>query len=257
MNHYFFSIIIPTLNEEKNLPVLLSSIERQNYKNFEIIICDSLSKDKTKEAALRFKKKLNLNFYQKRFLRVSQARNYGASKAKGNFLIFFDADVEIAEDFLSQINKKINQYQLDILTVWNRAKKGLKGKIIFGIMNILMSLSTKFKPAANGPCIIVKKDKFFEVGGFDEDIVFGEDFDLTQRVVKTGAKFMVFKKPILYVSPRRFEKEGIILSLSKSIKAILYQQFFGPIKKPIFEYQMGGDYYKNSKAKKSKCKMTI
>lgn len=110
-------------------------------------------------------------------------------------------------------------------------------------MNIAMSLSVKFKPTANGPCIIIKKEKFFKVNGFDEDIVFGEDFDLTQRVVKTGAKFMVFKKPILYVSTRRFEKEGLILSLYKSIKAILYQQFFGPIKKPIFEYKMGGDYY--------------
>lgn len=249
MNNHFFSIIIPTLNEEESLPGLLSSIEKQNYKNFEIIICDSLSKDKTKKIALNFAKTTTLNFYQKKFLRVSQARNYGAQKAKGDFLIFFDADVEIEEGFLSQINKKINQHRLDMLTVWNRAKKGLRGKFIFGLMNVAMSLSTKFKPAANGPCIIVKKDKFFEVGGFDEDIVFGEDFDLTQRIAKTGARFMVFKKPILYVSPRRFEKEGIILSLYKSIKAILYQQFFGPIKKPIFEYQMGGDYYEKTKSK--------
>ena len=244
MKYHFFSIIIPTLNEEENLPIILTSIKNQNYKKFEVIICDSFSKDETKKIAFSFSKKLNLNFYQKQFINVSQARNYGAKKAKGDFLVFFDADVQIEKNFLSEINEKINHYQLDILTVWNRAKKGLKGKLIFTLMNIIMSLSAKIKPAANGPCMIIKKSKFFEVKGFNESIVFGEDFELTQRIVKTGGKFMVFRKPILYVSTRRFEKEGIILSLYKSIKAIIYQLFFGPIKKPIFEYQMGGDYYK-------------
>lgn len=254
MKNIFFSIIIPTLNEEVNLPIILSSIEKQNYKNFEVIICDSLSKDKTKEVALMYSKKLDLIFYQKKFFNVSQARNFGASKAKGDYLVFFDADVEIEKTFLTEINKKINRFHLDMLTVWNRAKKDIRGKIIFGLMNLAMSLSVKVKPAANGPCMIIKKSKFLEVEGFDTKIVFGEDFDLTQRIIKKGGKFMVFKKPLLYVSTRRFEKEGLILSLYKSIKAILHQQFFGPIKQPIFEYQMGGQYYQNSKGKDNNAK---
>jgi predicted glycosyltransferase involved in capsule biosynthesis len=121
-------------------------------------------------------------------------------------------------------------------------------------MNLAMSLSVNFKPAMNGPCMIIKKENFLKVKGFDEKIVFGEDFDITQRLVKNGGKLVVFREPVLYVSTRRFDKEGIIKSLFKSIKAILYQQFFGPIKKPIFYYEMGGQYYKNSKFKNQNAK---
>ncbi|MCX7955958.1 MAG: glycosyltransferase [Patescibacteria group bacterium] len=248
MKKIFFSIVIPTLNEEKNLSILLSSIKNQNYKNYQVIIVDSFSKDKTKEIALNFKKQIPLLFLQRKNKNVAQARNFGAKNAKKDFLIFFDADVEIGEkNFLEEINKKIQKYNLDALTVWNRAKKGIKGKIIFFLMNLAMSLFEKIKPSANGPCIIIKKTFFDKVKGFDEQIIFGEDFELIQRLVKNKAKFKVFSYPILYVSTRRFEKEGIIKSLYKSIKAILYQLFFGPIKKPIFDYQMGGEYYKNIK----------
>ena len=248
MINFTLSIIIPTLNEEKNLPFLLESIVKQTYKNFEVIVVDSFSTDKTKLVVESFKEKLpNLKFFQKKLKNVSQARNFGASLSKNEFLIFFDADVKIENFFLEEINKKINQYNLDALTVWNRTEKGWKNKLIFLLLNLSMSLFQKIKPAANGPCIIVKKIVFNKVNGFDEKIVFGEDFDLIQRLTKVKAKFAVFSKPILYVSARRFEKEGIIKSLYKSIKAILYQLFFGPIKKPIFDYKMGGHYYENKK----------
>ena len=246
MKNFAFSIIIPTLNEEESLPVLLQTIATQSYKNFEVIIADCFSKDKTRLVALSFKDRIGkLIVIQKKFKNVSQARNYGASLAKNEFLIFFDADIKIEKKFLEEINKKANLYNLDALTVWNRAEKGIKGKFIFTLMNISMTLFQKIKPAANGPCIIVKKRLFKKAGGFDEEITFGEDFDLIQRLVRNGAKFGVFSKPILYVSTRRFEKEGLILSLYKSLKAIYHQLFLGPIKKPIFEYKMGGDYYKS------------
>lgn len=241
----FFSIIIPTLNEQDNLPILLNSIKNQNYNDYEVIIADSLSQDQTKKIALSFKKKIgHFRFFKNKFKSVGAARNFGAQMARGQFLIFFDADVEIEKEFLKRINEKINQYHLDVLTVWNRAKKGWRGKIIFSLLNFSMTLFQKIKPSANGPCIIVKKTLFEKVKGFDETIIFGEDFDLIQRLWKIGAKFKVFSQPILYVSTRRFEKEGLLLSLYKSIKAILYQLFFGPIKKPIFQYQMGGKYYR-------------
>ncbi len=110
-----------------------------------------------------------------------------------------------------------------------------------------MTLFQKIKPAANGPCIVIRKSLFKKIGGFDETIVFGEDFDLIQKAHKLKAKFAVFLTPVLYVSTRRFEKEGLFLSLYKSLKAVFHQLFLGPIKKPIFEYEMGGQYYKQEK----------
>lgn len=244
----FFSIIIPTLNEEINLPILLNSIVKQTNKDFEVIICDSGSKDKTKLNSQSFYEQLpSVKFVDGTFKNVSMARNHGASLAVGEFLIFFDADVEIGNDFIEKIKSHINQDHLDMLTVWNRDKSSSAvGKLILGLLNWNMMVFQKIKPSANGPCMIMKKEVFNRIKGFDETIIFGEDFDLFQRAHKQKAKFAVFPTPILYVSTRRFQKEGLFFSLYKSIKAILYQLIIGPIRKPIFDYEMGGQYYKKN-----------
>ena len=62
-----------------------------------------------------------------------------------------------------------------------------------------------------------------------------------------NAKFKVFPEPILYVSARRFEQEGIPTTVYKTIKSLLHQLFIGPIRKPIFEYKMGGHVFKETK----------
>ena len=251
MSNIFFSIIIPSLNEEINLPILLKSIAEQTFKDFEVVVVDSGSTYNTKEKVAIFKNTLtNFHFIEHKCRNVSVARNYGASKASGKYLIFLDADVEIEQQFLYKIKEKIDLYKLDDLTVWNRPKDaGFTGKFILALMNYNMSLFQNIKPAANGPCIIIRNDLFARVGGFDESIVFGEDFYLIQKAHQLKAKFAVFTEPYLYVSARRFEKEGLIFSLYKSIKAIFYQLFFGPIRKPLFKYEMGGQYYDDKNTK--------
>jgi glycosyltransferase involved in cell wall biosynthesis len=246
----FFTIVIPSLNEEINLPVLLKSIHNQPYKEYEVIIVDCFSKDSTKERVEKLIKKApQFKFIQKKTKNVSQARNLGASLAKGEFLIFFDADVKIGEpEFLVKIKKHIEEYNLDMLTVWNRPKtKNIVGRLTLMVMNLGMSLMQKLKPAANGPCIIIEKKLFNKLKGFDDTIVFGEDFEITQRAWKINAKFKVFPEPILYVSARRFEQEGIPTTVYKTIKSLLHQLFIGPIRKPIFEYKMGGQAFKETK----------
>lgn len=245
INKPFFSIIIPTLNEEKNLPPLLKCLENQTTHDFEVIVSDSVSTDNTQVQALSFEDSFPLNFYQLKTKNVSQARNNGASQARGDFLIFFDADVLIEDNFLSGVRERLVKYKLDSLTVWNRAKEPqLTGKIIMLLLNLSLSTFQKIKPGANGPCIIMRKTLFEKIHGFDDSIVFGEDFDLIQRATKFDMRFAVFQKPLLYVSTRRFAKEGFFTSLGKSFRAIFYQLFYGPIRKPIFDYEMGGQYYK-------------
>ncbi len=243
----YFSIIIPSLNEETNLPILLQSLAKQTYRDFEVIVSDCLSKDNTKAHSEKVAVNIpNFIFLSHKSKNVSAARNFGASKATGEFLIFFDADVQASPDYLEGIKKHIDESNLDFLTVWNRPTKesSFTGKLILFLLNIGMSLIQKIKPAANGPCMILKKSLFEKIKGFDDRIVFGEDYDLSRKAAMQKTRYAVFQKPYLYVSTRRFEKEGFFFSLYKSIKALIYQLFNGPITKPLFEYKMGGHYFK-------------
>jgi len=240
------SIIIPTLNEESHIPLLLTSLSTQTERSFEVIISDAHSTDETRNIASSFREKLpSLTVVEHNAKTVGSARNKGAEQATGTYLLFLDADVQIENIFLQSILDISKDKQKDMLTVWNHpSKPSFKGSVVFLLLNLTMAIFQHIKPAANGGCIYIAKLYFDKVKGFDPDIIFGEDFDLVQRAWKAGARFAVYKEPKLLVSPRRFEKEGLIKSFYKSLKAIVYQLFLGPIKKPIFSYEMGGQYYK-------------
>src|SRR3989338_8659745 len=90
----FFSVIIHTLNEEKYLPNLLNSLKKQTYKDFEIIILDANSQDKTTEIAQLYKTKFPvLKILKKKKSTLPHHRNIAASKTKGRYLVFLEADV--------------------------------------------------------------------------------------------------------------------------------------------------------------------
>ncbi len=110
MIKHFFSIVIPSRNEEINLPILLEAIRNQTEKDFGVIVVDSDSKDKTQKRCEQFKNKINnYQFITYKSKNVSEARNYGASVSNGEYLVFFDADVVPEKDFFQQIQKLIQK----------------------------------------------------------------------------------------------------------------------------------------------------
>src|SRR3989338_341684 len=113
------SIIIPTLNEEKYLAKLLDSIKNQGFKDYEIIVADNNSKDKTRQTAKK---------YGCRVVDGGKppiARNNGAKAAKGNLLFFIDADCIIGNDFFKESLYEIKRKSLDVAgcCVWPLGKK--------------------------------------------------------------------------------------------------------------------------------------
>ncbi|MBU0615524.1 MAG: glycosyltransferase, partial [Nanoarchaeota archaeon] len=102
------SIIIPTLNEEKHLPRLLDSITRQRFKDYEIIVADNNSKDKTRDIAKKFGAKVVPGGLP------AKARNLGAKAAKGNILLFLDSDVILSK---GSLNKAVTEFTQRNLTV--------------------------------------------------------------------------------------------------------------------------------------------
>ena len=111
-----FSVVIPTLNEEKYISGILDCLVSQSHKEFEVIVVDSPKTiDKTFEVASSFKKKLNLKVVVALKGGVSFQRNYGAKIAKNDYILFFDADTLIEPVFINKIdNITIGEMLLDI-----------------------------------------------------------------------------------------------------------------------------------------------
>lgn len=102
------SIIIPTYNEEKVLPQCIESLGFQTFTDFEIIVVDDGSTDRTLEVLSELKiKNLKLKIEHAAHLGAGAARNLGAGKAKGEILVFVDADMTFDESFLEKLVEPI------------------------------------------------------------------------------------------------------------------------------------------------------
>ena len=87
------SVVVPIYNSENSLDVCLESIVRQNYKNFEIILIDDGSTDKSQEICRQYQKEYqNVYYYYQLNSGVSVARNVGIDKATGDLIYFMDSD---------------------------------------------------------------------------------------------------------------------------------------------------------------------
>ena len=237
-----FSVLTPTLNEEKYIGILLSSLVNQTYKNFEVIIVDSQSQDKTKEVVLKFSNKLDLKFIEAPKKGVSHQRNYAASLAKNEHLVFFDADVAPEPTFLEKIAQYISENHPDVLTSWNvPISDKLIDEFIYWLHNWLMlEAIKKTAPGAVGTFIYVRKKAFGSVGGFQEDLTFAEDFDLVKRLHDKGFKYSLLRDPKIRVSVRRFEKEGRLNIIWKNIRAAYLYSLNGANEcKDRFKHEVG------------------
>ena len=241
----FFSVIIPTLNEERFLPRLLKNLAQQKSKNFEVVVVDGGSHDKTVERASEFIKKLELAVFKVKKRNVSYQRNQGASKAKGRYLIFIDADCQINTIFTKKLESFIKSNKgLIFLPYVDPEESSPEMKSIYQFLNFLIdfSQSTK-KPFASVGCMIVERKLFDQLGGYNEKVFIGEDHLILKSAQKWGVKAKFIPTVKIKFSFRRIKKEGKLKSSYKLVKGIYYNIFKGDIKEKIFEYEMGGHHY--------------
>lgn len=226
------SIIIPTYNEEKYLPRLLKSIKKQGYKNYEIIVADNNSKDKTREIAKR---------YDCKIVRGGSppiARNNGARAAEGGILLFLDADCELDGGFLERSVDQFKKRKLDLATCYFKVKGNrLVDKILLFFGNVILSTTQVIDPHAPGSTIFVTMPIFKQLHGFREDLMQAEDHNFVKRGGKIG-KFRILTISNQF-NTRRFEKEGRISVLIRYLKSELYRKIKGDITTNIFKYEYG------------------
>ena len=243
-----FSVIIPTLNEEQNLPQLLASLAKQTEKNFEIIVSDGKSEDKTREKALEFQKEIDLRFVESPKRKLTAQRNFGAKQAEGEYLIFLDADYLASEDFLKALTQSIENSNADVvLPTTVPVTKSIFWRIYYSAANkSLPLLPILGKPFAVGSPICVSKEVFDKLGGYDDAIYIYEDQYLLQQLFKSGAK-LAFSRAKLHFSTRREQRDGKFKFIYDNLVSTLHLIFKGPIKTEIFKYEMGGQEFKSSK----------
>jgi glycosyltransferase involved in cell wall biosynthesis len=166
------SIIIPTKNSESHIEALLKSIKQQSYKKIEIIVVDNNSADKTKHIAKKYTK----NVFNKGPERSAQ-RNFGASKAKGEYLLFIDSDMILTKSVVKECVEVAQNTEAKGIVIpeksigegfWARCK-ALERSFYLGIDWL------------EAPRFF-SKQLFLLFRGYDEKQTGTEDYDLPQRI---------------------------------------------------------------------------
>lgn len=228
-NNPLVSIVVTTKNEEKNIQNCLESIKKQIYPKLEIIVVDNNSQDKTREIAKKYTKNV-FNVGPER----SAQRNYGAGKAKGEFLLFLDADMVLSKNVINELVK---------LSMSKKGEGRFGGIIIpeesfgIGFWAQVKKLERSFYINNNDieAARFYRKDVFDKLGGFDLSITGPEDWDMSQRVRE--------KYGLLRINSFIHHNEGN-LSLRKSVyKKYYYSKKFSSYVKKMenkkyFAHQM-------------------
>lgn len=237
------SIIIPTLNEEKYLPLLLESIAKQDFKDYEIIVADAGSEDKTVKIAKKYGCRIIPGGLP------AKGRNNAAKTAKGNLLLFLDADAVLPDNFFQKALKEFNEKKLDFAAFGLLPHQGKQIKYFafnFFYNCYIFALEKILPHASQG--ILVKKKLFEKLKGYDETIKLAEDHDLARRAKKI-ARYGIIKSTKIFVSDRRFKKEGWVRSGLKYLLCELHMILIGPVRSDIFKYKFNHYSEKNVRNK--------
>ena len=236
------SVIIPTLNEEKYLPKLLESLKTQSFQDFEIIVSDAGSHDRTRAIAEEY----GALVVQGGMPGI--ARNAGAKNASGDFLYFIDADVILPNNFLEHAYKEMWDRYIDLATCEFKPLSDRRlDRVINRLIYSIIRLERNFKPEAFGFCILVTRRLFERVIGFDESVVLAEDCDFVKRAFMFRP-LEILKSTHVRVSVRRYIKEGRMGFLFKGFRISMHRIFMGEIRSAAIPYEFG-DYDKKSEKK--------
>ena len=200
------SIIIPTINEANNLPLLLSDLS-SIQKEGEIIIVDCGSEDKTIDIANIYGAKVCISKEKNRGLQL----DLGAKNSKGEWLIFLHADTRLNHDWFIKINSFLKGNKNSIY--YFKFKINNK-KIIYRVLEILVNLRSKyFKLPYGDQGLIMHRNIYFKNNGFRK-IPLMEDVDFLRRF--NNKKDLKQLNSPIFISSRKWERTNICLQALKN-----------------------------------------
>jgi len=245
-----YSIIIPTLNEEKFLPKLLTSLAAQTRRDFEVIVVDGTSEDNTRAIAESFKVVLpRLTILSVSPPNVGKQRNAGADIAKGPWFIFLDADSVLLPYTLERVDAFIRDKNPSLFTTWFRSDtENPSDALVTLLTDMFIEASLVLRrPVTQGTFMAVTKKAFLSVRGFDERHMFGEDYDLTKRLVKKGNKLHILRETLYVYSLRRLRYQKTLKTLQSYARSVFSVLLTNKTPRTMPGYIMGGAPYNGKK----------
>lgn len=245
MQRPLFSVIIPTLNEEQFLPHLLESLSVQINTNFEVIVVDGKSKDKTMDAAARYRGKIpNMTIIESQ-RGLPLQRNNGARHAAGDWFLFSDADNILLPYTIERMASYVSAAKPALFTCWCRPDSEKPNDALIALLaNVIIEGSILFKRQFTpGPLTVVKRTAFDFVGGYTQELRWGEDYDFGKKLHDHGIHLNIIRETLYIWSMRRFRNEGTL----KVLRQFAQTAFFILLTKKGLTrmpgYDMGGHVY--------------
>ena len=206
------SVIIPAYQSADTIGRALRSVAAQTLKPREVIVVDDGSTDSTRDAALAVNKDMNnidLLVTRQNNAGAGAARNTAISRARGEFIAFLDADDEWLPEKISGSLEQLQQ-------AGNRLVAH-NGFIVENNNEVYLDIAARFRAVAENPfpaffrqgfistsSVVTRRQDVLTVGGFDESLIVGQDFDLWLKLLSTpGTKFQVFDEALTryHISP--------------------------------------------------------
>ncbi|HNW08960.1 MAG TPA: glycosyltransferase family A protein [bacterium] len=189
------SVIIPTYNRVRHLPLALASLARQTITkdSFEVLVIDDGSSDNTAETVKNYSE-LKVKYFHQNHLGVSAARNFGIEKATGDILVFFDDDAVADKNWLEEIEKIMRQE--DIITGQVKPLRENLWKY-FAPHYYQGEIPLESTVLLEGNCAL-KRAVFEKIGGFDSNLDYGHEGEEFIFRAKKNYRIMYYPQMIIY-----------------------------------------------------------
>jgi len=202
------TIVIPAKNESRHLPILLTSLSRQDYpllRHTKVFVADAGSTDGTVPLALAMRDRLDVSVIPGGL--PSVGRNAGARLADTPYVLFLDADIVLHDrTLLRRALEKMRRRRLHCLTTNIWCSDGdWRDHLLYAGNNLFQYGGAWVKPFATGMFMLFDKATFDQFGGFNENALYAEDYLLSKRV--SPRRFGILRGKI-HTTNRRFRKMG-------------------------------------------------
>jgi glycosyltransferase involved in cell wall biosynthesis len=201
-----YSVIIPVYNRPGEVEELLASLCKQTYSNFEIVLIEDGSSETSQSVYEKYSSQLSIQYFFKPNSGPGPSRNFGFTKAKGDYFVMFDSDCVVPPEYFLVVDRHLAKQPLDI---WGGPDRGhgdftlLQQAMAYSMSSVLTTGGIRgakksvgsFQPRSFN--MGMSRNAYEKTGGFKFDR-FAEDIELSLRAPKLGLKAGLIAEAFVY-----------------------------------------------------------